>query len=191
MKKQIHIIIAVITLLISACSKVVIKTEQPSPLDWSTVRTYSWDSSSTLETLTGKPIDIRAIERRIRSSVQNQMQAKGLSLGKTANTDITVFFTVLAEAQVDLHKNPKWLNEEAIRDVSGGPGEAYHFPVNPTSKFIEYHKGTIAIQIKDSKTGSVVWLSIAQGIVDYDISQSKREQRIDKIIKRMFSGFPN
>ena len=56
---------------------------------------------------------------------------------------------------------------------------------NPT-----YEKGTLVIYVLDGNNGDVIWRSAAQAAVDFSLENEEREQRIERVVRDMFSSFP-
>ena len=54
----------------------------------------------------------------------------------------------------------------------------------------QYEKGTLLIYAFDNRTGDVIWRSAVQAAVDFSLEQQERKQRIEPIVRDMFSSFP-
>lgn len=146
-------------------------------VDLTKYKTYAWS--------TGKPSPNPVISQMIISSVDSQLAAKGLTKVET-DPDLTV--VVFGSTDTDMSaSNPSWapsLNSIQTGVVSG-----------PQSYLVT--KGTLVIDLEDTKTKNSVWRGQATQTLDHGPTGDKArdakmvEKPIKNAVTKMFKQFPH
>ena len=146
-------------------------------VDVSKYKTYAWSSGTTGTNA--------IINQQIVAAVDAQLAAKGL---KKVETDPELTISALVWTESDMHiSNPSWhpsLNSLSTGVYAGASG----WPVT---------KGTLVVNISDTKTKNEVWRGTAtdtlkQGPSGNKVEDAKTaEKPIRKAVQKMFKQFPN
>ncbi|HET7294974.1 MAG TPA: DUF4136 domain-containing protein [Vicinamibacteria bacterium] len=140
--------------------------------DFSRLRTYAWVS--------GTNVRDELNHKRIVAAIDAQLAARGLKRVEPAsNPDALVAYH--ATFDKDLR----------INGFSSGWG-GYRFAASRsgTATVDEIVNGTLAVDIVDAKTRSIVWRGIASREVDAKASPEKREKNIRRAAEKMFKNYP-
>jgi hypothetical protein len=146
-------------------------------VDLTRYKTYAW----TKQPPSTNPI----INQIVISSVDTELAAKGL---KKVETDPELTVVVFGSTESDVHvTNPSWapsLNSIATGVVVGSQGWIVT-------------KGTLVVDISDTKTNNNVWRGTATETLDRGPTGDKAsdaknvEKPIRKAVKKMFKQFPH
>src|SRR5687768_17119656 len=146
-------------------------------VDVSKYKTYAWSTGTTGTNA--------IINQQIVAAGDAQLAAKGL---KKVETDPELTISAMAWTESDMHiSNPRW-----------------HPPMNPISTGVyvgatswPVTKGTLVVNISDTKTKNEVWRGTATDTLKQGPSGSKVEdaksveKSIRKSVEKMFKQFPN
>ena len=146
-------------------------------VDVSKYKTYAWSSGTTGTNA--------IINQQIVAAVDSQLAAKGL---KKVETDPELTISALVWTESDVHvSNPSW--HPSLNSMSTGVyAGAQSWPVT---------KGTLVVNISDTKTKNEVWRGTAtdtlkQGPSGNKVEDAKSvEKPIRKAVEKMFKQFPN
>lgn len=161
-------------LLLSACASVDVHTDYDNSVDFSQFTTYFWkmlpESSNSL------------MNGRIVSAVDEQLRAKGWRKvpESQAQTALAATVTVRDGQRVDtFHNNlgPGW--------HGWGAGGMHGIS---TSQVVNYQKGTLVIDLYDTKTKNAIWRGTATDILSNDPSAVQRS--LNNGVQGMFANFP-
>jgi hypothetical protein len=145
--------------------------------DFAAQKTFAWMPA------TGNAAANELLVKRIRSSVDQQLQAKG---------------------RVPAADNPNFL---IAMDLSGkstyggstGVGVSVGIPVGRAgrvsvgggkSKAIETKEGTLVLHFLDAKTKALFWQATASGAVEPAASPEEQQKRINDVVAQMLAQFP-
>jgi hypothetical protein len=136
--------------------------------DFSKFKTYAWAGPGLKDNLNHDRI-VRAIDA--------QLAAKGLvQVDSGANPDVIIVYR--ASLAKDLH-------------INGFSSGFYRFGWRSGSATAtEATTGTLAVEIRDAKSGNVVWFGIASKEVDTEASPDKRDKNIAKTAEKIFRNYP-
>lgn len=144
--------------------------------DVSKYKTYAWSNGSS----GANPV----VNQIIIAAVDEQLAAKGL---KKVETDPELTISALVWTESDMHvSNPSW--SPSLNSISTGVVVGTQsFPVT---------KGTLVVDIADTKTTNGVWRGTASDTLKHPPSGNKAkdaknaEKSIRKAVEKMFKQFP-
>jgi hypothetical protein len=159
-----------------AASSITVSTKFDPDADFSRYRSYAWT-------------DIREVrdpnvKKRLEAAVDKQLQAKGL-VRKDESADLKVSMHPRLSKEYTI--NPydtgwdygwgTW--NTSIGDLSTGADTAKAVSV-----------GTIIVDLVDPSTKQLVWRGTATSPFDSEASTEQRKDLLDKVMKKLFAGFP-
>src|SRR5262245_8661980 len=145
--------------------------------DFAAQKTFAWMPA------TGNAVANELLVKRIRSSVDQQLQAKG----RTPAADNPNFLIAMD------------LSGKIAYGGSTGVGLSVGIPVGSRgslsvgggkSKPVETKEGTLVLQFVDAKTKELFWKAIASGTVEPGLSPQEQQKRIDDVVAQMLANFP-
>lgn len=141
-------------------------------MDFSRVRTYAW--------VRGTVLDDDLNHRRIVEAIDRQLRSRGLrETDASAHPD--VFVAYHASFDSDLQ----------ITGFSSGWG-GYRFAASRsgTARAEEILRGTLAIDMMDALSNTIVWRTIATKDIDVNAKPEMREKNIGKTVAKLFASYP-
>jgi hypothetical protein len=140
--------------------------------DFSKFKTYAW--------VRGTSVNDELNHKRIVRAVDTQMASRGFAKSESA-TDADVLVAYHASFDKNLQ----------INGFSSGWG-GYRFGGNRTGMATvdQILVGTLAIDIVDAKTKTIVWRGTATKEVDVNASADKREKNINRAAEKLFNNYP-
>lgn len=140
--------------------------------DFSRFRTYAW--------VRGTNVNDELNHKRIVNAVDAQLASKGFARVETgANPDVLVAYHASFDSDLQ------------INGFSSGWG-GYRFAGNRSgsARVEEILIGTLAVDMMDAKTGTIVWRGMATKEVDVKANPGKREKNINKAAEKLFKSYP-
>ena len=141
-------------------------------MDFARVQTYAW--------VRGTVLDDDLNHRRIVEAIDGQLRSKGLrKIEAWAHPD--VFVAYHAGFDSDLQ----------ITGFSSGWG-GYRFGASRsgTARAEEILRGTLAIDMVDGLSNTIVWRAMASKDIDVNAKPEKREKNINKTVAKLFQSYP-
>ena len=160
-----------------ATSPLTMDVDYDTAKDFAAQKTFAWMPA------TGNAVANELLVKRIRSSVDQQLQAKG----RTPAADNPNFLIAMN------------LSGKTAYGGSTGVGVSVGIPVGRAgrvsvgggkSKPIETTEGTLVLQFVDAKTKELFWKAIASGTVEPGLSPAEQQKRVDDVIAQMLAQFP-
>ena len=138
--------------------------------NFASLKTYAWVSGH------GVKDDLN--HKRIVAAIDAQLAAKGLSKVEAgANPDALVAYHV------------GFARDLQISGYGSGWGGPYRArPISARAEQVTV--GTLAVDLMDAKTKSVIWRGAATRDMDQDASPEKREKNLNKAAEKMFEHYP-
>jgi hypothetical protein len=145
--------------------------------DFAAQKTFAWMPA------TGNAAANELLVKRIRSSVDKQLQAKGRSPAEN-NPDFLIAMD---------------LSGKTTYGASAGVGMSVGIPVGSRgsisvgggkSRPVETKEGTLVLQFVDAKSKALFWKAIASGAVEPGLSPEEQQKRVDDVIAQMLAQFP-
>jgi Domain of unknown function (DUF4136) len=132
-------------------------------------RSYAW--------IRGTDIGDELNHKRIVQAVEAQLASKGLTRAD-ANGEPDLFVAYHAAFDRNLQ----------INTLGAGPG--FRFGGSGTARVEEIVTGTLAVDIIDAKTRSIVWRGMAAKELEPDAKPEKREKNINRAAEKLFKNYP-
>jgi hypothetical protein len=131
-------------------------------------KTYAW--------VRGSDVNDALTHKRIVNAIDAQLAAKGFARVETTETpDVLVAY----HASFD--------NDLQINATGWG---GYRWNRSGTARVEEILVGTIAVDMVDAKTNSIVWRGMASKEIDVKASPEKRDKNINKAAEKVFKHYP-
>lgn len=166
-------VFAAMSLLLSACATVDVRTDYDDSIDFSRFSTYAWKQLPA----TPNPL----MNDRIVASVDTQLSAKGWRRvpESEAQTALAANVTTQEGQRVDTIHND-W--------GPGWRGRGWGGPVMTTARVVSYRVGTLIVDLYDTETKQAIWRGTASDTLSNDPATQRRS--LDEGVRRMFANFP-
>ena len=123
-------------------------------------------------------LDSATVQYMIEDAIRSSLVENGYRfVDDRSAAQYTIAYTAALESALD--------DATILRQFGLVPGNLTVPVNNPT-----YEKGTLVIYVLDGNNGDVIWRSAAQAAVDFSLENEEREQRIERVVRDMFSSFP-
>jgi hypothetical protein len=140
--------------------------------DFSRFKTYTW--------VRGTNLDDELNHKRIVNAIDTQLASKGFAkVDSSANPDVLVAYHASFDRDLE------------INGFSSGWG-GYRFGAgrSGSARIEEILVGSLAVDIVDAKTKSIVWRGMASKEVDVKASPDKRDKNINRAAQKLFQNYP-
>ncbi|HEY7500643.1 MAG TPA: DUF4136 domain-containing protein [Vicinamibacterales bacterium] len=140
--------------------------------DFSKFKTYAW--------VRGTNLNDELNHKRIMRAVDAQLASRGFAKSESAaNADVLVAYHATFDKNLQ------------INGFSSGWG-GYRFAGNRTGTATveEIVVGTLAIDLVDAKSKTIVWRGMATKEVDVKANADKREKNINRAAEKLFKNYP-
>jgi len=154
-----------------------VTSDYDTAANFDAMQTFDWMPA------TGNAAGDELLVKRIRNSVDTQLQAKGRKMS-AENPDFLIGME---------------LSGKTITGGSTGVGVSVGIPVGRMgrvsvgggkSKTSEKKEGTLVIDFVDAKTKSLVWRATVTDAVNPNATPEQKQQKIDSVIAEMLTQFP-
>ena len=145
--------------------------------DVSSATSFTW--ASRMKEIVADPHEGDAPDNEtLERAISNALQKKGYEYTWRAGlADLRVGYLVVMNGA---------MSGKEINDRFGiQPGLNLQAPDN-----VRYEKGTLVIDIIDTKTGRTIWRGALQGFADLRITKEQRQERLDDMVIFMLARFP-
>lgn len=171
MKKLILIII--IPLLMSACSKQIVANYSEDPdADFGRYMTYAWDIplNKAVNESFNPLVNNDLVNKKIKSAIDERMESRGY-IYSDENPDLLINFHTMVENR---------------SEVTSAYPNSYYFWWRNDIRTINYKEGTLIIDLIDAETDELIWQGYATGVLDSeDLTLSA-----DDGVRMIFEEFP-
>ena len=138
---------------------------------------FAW-LTSAVSLYRDERLDTTTIQYLIEKNIRSNLAGMGFQFVELEGAaDYTIAYTAALESSLD--------DVTILQRYGLVPGNMRIPSDNP-----QFEKGTLLIYAFDNRTGDVIWRSAVQAAVDFSLEQQERKQRIEPIIRSMFSSFP-
>jgi len=177
MKNSMLTLLLCITAVAGYAASLSVTSDYDTAANFDAMKTFDWMPA------TGNAAGDELLVKRIRNSVDTQLQAKGRKMAAD-NPDFLIGME---------------LSGKTITGSSTGVGVSVGIPVGRRgrvsvgggkSKASEKKEGTLIIDFVDAKTKSLVWRATATDAVDPSASAEEKQKKIDEVIAAMLAQFP-
>ncbi|MDP1831240.1 MAG: DUF4136 domain-containing protein [Geothrix sp.] len=122
------------------------------------------------------------MDKRVRASVEKELQAKGFSMETKGDPDFLVtYYPVVRERQYRTTTHIGW--GWGFRPVYGRIGTS-------SSQVHHYKEGTIVIEIVDFKTNQMIWQGAAAGALTGLDNPEDADEAVPKAVRDILAKFP-
>lgn len=178
----------ILSLFIASCSSISVSSDYESNVNYSSFKTYAFHEQGI------KNSKINDIDkRRILNAIENQLNAKGLSLSNTPDLLVNFFTKENTELNVYTYNN----NYGWGWGAPGFPGYygawGYTGPWGPSisnTSVSTSQEGTLYIDIIDAKNKQLIWQGVGKGTIDPTSNTEKREQKIQEFVSQILAQYP-
>jgi hypothetical protein len=169
MKTLIMFLFLVSLVTFTGCSPYIVNYDYDMEYDFTGLNTFDWFDTphNTQDEL---------IAKRVKSAVNRQLTAKGLSK-VSENPDFLIAMHLVRQwkRDVDLgYSSPRYHSGWARHSV-----DVY-----------EYEEGTLVVDFIDSDKRELIWRGSVSAVVDPDAGPEKREKRINEAVSKVLEKFP-
>lgn len=172
--------IAVLALLLAACSSVQVSTDFDPGTDFSALESYAWLARKAKPS--GDPrLDNSLLNERIRNAVDAQLAARGYKQAARAEADFLVAYHTAIERKMDV--------DTIYRGYGYGPG-AWGWGAGHETVVYQYDQGTLLLDILDPKRHRLLWRGSASAVVSEDSTPEKRTKLINDAVSKLLDRFP-
>ena len=176
------VLVLAVVLPFFACSSSRIQTDYDHQADFSTYSTFAWYLETENNGPTQGPSQI--VDGRIRSTIVENLQAKGLSRAEPGEADLAVTYYASLSSQTQFHTTGWGQGRGWGQGWSFGYG---FWPGWTTTTVHTYHEGTVIIDIIDREKNQLVWRGVTTRALG---KKSHSDGKIDQSISRVFVDFP-
>jgi hypothetical protein len=170
------IIVASSIWLAAGCATMNVNSYAERGADLRQYRTYNWGPPDTRSTGDPRLDNNPFFDERVRAQVEEQLARRGFSKGASARSDLLVHYHASVSQDIDIR--------QLDRSTS--------YCANHDCKPFIYDKGTLFVDLVDSRTDKLVWRGWAEGSVDGVIdNQAWMESRIDEAVAKILARLPN
>jgi hypothetical protein len=133
--------------------------------DFGRMQTYAW--------VNGNPVGDDLNHARITSAIEQQLAAKGVhKAASVAEADLLVTYHAIVSTEATVTGSRVGFNRFASARVE------------------DVAVGSLVVDLRDGKSGSVVWRGVATRDLDAKASPEEREKNINKAVEKMFKHYP-
>ncbi|MDD5218333.1 MAG: DUF4136 domain-containing protein [Candidatus Omnitrophica bacterium] len=173
---------------LSGCALMEVSSDWDSTEDFSKFKTYAWASDK--QAITGNPqLDNDLLDKRIRSAVDRDLQAKGFQKTPDPNPDFLVSYKASVEGKLDVTNVPGEVYESPWSMPDGTVGLGWD-TWGAASFVTQYDEGTVLLDVADAKTKKLVWRGSVSAVVGQNLTPEEKQQRIDEAIQKVLVKFP-
>ena len=140
--------------------------------DFSKFKTYAW--------VRGTNLNDELNHKRIMRAVDTQLGSRGFVKSETAaNADVLVAYHASFDRNLQINGFS-----------SGWGGYRFGGTRSGTATVDEIVVGTLAIDMVDAKTKTIVWRAMATKEIDSKANADKREKNINRAAEKIFKNYP-
>lgn len=139
-------------------------------------RTYDWLDNATSEKNKTPDLVSTRNEALIRAAVDAQMRQRGFKRCDR-EPDLMLHYHVVVEAQ-EMYYQDWWCDDE----------EWHKYGRCERMRKVDYHEGTLTVDMIDTRTGNQVWRGVAVGVLE-EIPPEQVPARIDEAVQKIFGHF--
>ncbi len=162
------------------CSGIHVTTDFDPSANFSDAKSYAWfDERSGVQ---GDRADVTSLlDRRVRSAVDAELQAKGLARVDKSAAKLFVTYHLGVESKLDI---------DTINSGYGYGRYGRYGGIATTTTVREYQEGTLLIDLVDPSSKQLIWRGAGQARLREYSSPEEREQRVGEAVKAILADFP-
>jgi hypothetical protein len=168
---------------LTACSQFTVRTRQDPSQDFHALHTFAW-----LPVSEAAPVDQvtqdRAVDRRIRTDVEKELQAKGYApAADIQSADLLLNWRITSKPASDMRRDPSF--------APWGTGWWTGWQGGSAVYSDDYDTGTLFLAVLDARRRQVVWLGAAEARLLPHVSLERRLGRVDDAVHDVLKAFPS
>jgi len=172
--------IAVLALLLAACSSVQVSTDYDPGTDFTVLKTYAWLARKA--GATGDPrTDSTLLNERIRNAVEAQLAERGFEKVASARADFLVAYHTGVQRKIDV--------DTVYRGYGYGAGN-WGWGAGHDTMVYEYDQGTLLLDFLDPKAHRLLWRGSASAVVSEHSKPEERTALINEAVAKLLDRFP-
>ncbi|HXV13899.1 MAG TPA: DUF4136 domain-containing protein [Candidatus Krumholzibacteria bacterium] len=167
-------------LLVAGCSSYDIKYDYDVDSNFAAYRTYAWIPQKISETGTSASVAMQRntlLDKRIRSAVDANLAAKGMTVSEEAPDLLVVYHTGMQ-------------NKVDVTDWGYSYAGSYWGWAGRDIDVYNYTEGTLIVDLVSSQTKQLAWRGSATGVVDPGRSPEEVQERINDVVSQIFANYP-
>jgi hypothetical protein len=177
-------VLGLFVLVLTGCTALRVSTDYDPDTDFSGLRSYDWLPAPVIKTGDPEVTYNSLIESRIRSSVNEILQARGYRLS-TESPDFLLAYHV----NIDNKESVTYINDLYGYDPGWGYRGGWVFPRTEVM-VTEYKQGTLVLDIVRAGNRQLIWRGVASDDVYADDTPADKQEKIRAAVKEMLSQFP-
>jgi hypothetical protein len=130
------------------------------------------------------------LDQRVRTAVQSQLDAKGLTATDRQHADLFAGYGVVDKTHTEIYSYADgwgWGGDWGWRYYRWGVA----WPMSTRHQIETYTNGTVIVNLIDAKTKQVVWHGEVADVVNLPVSDPARATRqIDDAVAKLFAKYP-
>jgi len=163
--------------LLSACSSYKVTYDYDVTASYARYKTFDYYTSKK-----GTGGTTSLMDKRVRASVERELQAKGFVMETKADPDFLVtYYPVVTNQKVRTTVRSGW--GWGYRPFYGGVGVS-------TSRVHNHKEGTIVIEIVDFKSNQMIWQGAAAGALTGLNNPEDADEVVPKAVRDILAKFP-
>jgi hypothetical protein len=172
--------IAVLALLLAACSSVEVSTDYDPGTNFAVLKTYAWLPRKA--GATGDPrTDSTLLNERIRNAVDAQLAERGYEKVASAGADFLVAYHTAVQRKIDV--------DSVYRGYGYGAGN-WGWGAGHETVVYEYDQGTLLLDFLDPKAKRLLWRGSAKAVVSEHSTPEKRTALVNQAVAKLLDRFP-
>ena len=171
--------------LLVGCSGYSLKYDFDPGAGFQGYRSYDWYASS--KRAQGRKADEHPLtDRRVRASVEQQLQQKGYRKETQADPDFLI-------AYYPVYQTRRYRTHTSVAIGGGGWRRPWGYGVGTrfgTSQVHAYKEGTIVLEIVDGRSNQLVWQASAEGALTNLDDPQEAQEHISRAVRDLLDRFP-
>lgn len=172
--------------LAAGCATQPANYDYDDSVDFGNYRHWSWLPHSEGQASGDPRIDNSLTRKRIESAISSSLAAKGYEQSDPEAADFRVGYVVT------IQKRPGSTTvgtSVGFGRYGGGSGFGISFG-GPATTIGEYEEGTLLIDVRDRKTGDLIWRGSSTSRLDQTATPEESERKINEIVEEILANFP-
>lgn len=179
--------IALMSFVLSSCSTLKVDSDLAASSDFSAYSTYQW-IAAPVSAGGGKPrFDSPMLREQVRKSVDAELKKRGYRRVDQGPSDLLVgyFASVASKARVTQVDTSMGFSSSMPHYVN----TAYMMP-STTTLVDQFEQGSLIVGVGNARTRQILWRGSAEAEIGLNDSDSRRRNRIQSAVSKMFRSFP-
>jgi hypothetical protein len=175
--------VVLISLLLWSCAGNKASVDYDTTVDFNTYKTYAWSDKADEATNKSKA-ESPLVHKRVRESIEENLQAKGLQSVDAAQADLLVTYHL--SVAVTGHTSSSVSFGVGSFGSHSSVGLSVGVPVG--GRTIE--EGTLVIDMIDAKKNSIVWQGAASRQLSRSPTPEKTKAAVDEVVNDILASYP-